>query len=47
MKRFFWTLGGLCAAAAGLLVWGIKSTPNVEVLAHKLEDAWADHHTVV
>jgi hypothetical protein len=47
MKRFIWALGGVCAAAAGLLVWGQKQRPNVEELAHSLEDAWADHHTTV
>jgi hypothetical protein len=47
MKSFFWTVGGFCAAAAGLLVWGARRTPKVEDLAHKLEDAWADHHTVL
>jgi hypothetical protein len=47
MKRFIWALGGVCAAAAGLLVWGPKKRPNVEALAHSLEDAWADHHTNV
>ncbi len=47
MKRLIWTVGGICAAAAGLLVWGASRTPNVEELAHKLEDAWADHHTTV
>ena len=47
MKRLIWTGGGFCAAAAGLLVWGSKRTPNVEDLAHTLEDAWADHHTTL
>jgi hypothetical protein len=45
MKRFLWTAGGICAATAGLLVLGSKRTPKVEDLAHRLEDAWADHHT--
>jgi len=47
MKRLIWTVGGICAAAAGFLFWGSKGTPNVEDLAHRLEDAWADHHTIV
>ena len=53
MKNFIWMVSGLCAAAAGFLVWGAIRTqsltsPNapVEELAHRLEDAWADHHTV-
>jgi hypothetical protein len=45
MKRMIWTMGGFCAAAAGLLVWRLKRTPNVEDLAQSLEEAWADHHT--
>ncbi len=45
MKRLIWAVGGVCAAAAGLLVWGASRTPKVEELAHSLEDAWADHHT--
>jgi hypothetical protein len=47
MKRVIWTLGGFCAAAAGLLVWGAKRTPNVEDLGPALEDTRADHHTTV
>ena len=47
MKRLIWALGGMCAAAAGVLVWGAVRTPKVEVLAHQLEDAWADHNTSV
>ena len=47
MKRVIWTLGGLCAAAAVCLVLGTLRKPSVGELAHVLEDAWADHHTVV
>jgi len=47
MKRFVWMVGGLCFAAAGLIVWAPKRTQPVEELAHRLEDAWADHHTKV
>jgi hypothetical protein len=47
MKRFLWTLGGFCAAAAGLLVLGAKRTPNVEDLDPALEDAQAEDHTTV
>lgn len=46
MKSFLWTLGGFCAAAVCLLVWRPRQTEPVEQLAHKLEEAWADHHTV-
>ena len=48
MKRVLWTVGGICAAAAGIIVWQKSSrNPDVEELAHRLEDAWADHHTAV
>jgi hypothetical protein len=51
MKNLVWAVGGFCAAAVGFLVWGAARTRNlnntpVEELAHRLEDAWADHHTV-
>jgi hypothetical protein len=39
MKRLIWTVGGFCAAAAGLLVWGTKRTPSIEDLSKKLSDA--------
>ena len=47
MKKLVWLLGGLAAAAAGFLVLGSKRVQPVDELAHRLEDAWADHHTVV
>ncbi len=47
MKRLIMTVAGFCAAAAGLLVWKLQRTPNVKDLAHTLEKAWADHHTMV
>jgi hypothetical protein len=47
MKKLVWVVGGLCAAAAGFLVWGPRRAQGVQDLAHRLEDAWADHHTVV
>jgi len=46
MKNLFWLVGGACAAVAGVLVWNSKSRPAVPELAHRLEDAWADHHTI-
>lgn len=30
MRRLILVACGFCAAAAGLLVWGLKRTPNVE-----------------
>jgi hypothetical protein len=47
MKKVLWTVAGFCAAATGFLVWGSKRTPPIELLAHRLEAAWADHHTIV
>jgi hypothetical protein len=55
MKRLFWMVGGFCAAAAGFLVLGARRTQSltattavpVDQLAHRLEEAWSDHHTVV
>jgi hypothetical protein len=47
MKRFILAVGGICAAAAGLLVLGSKRAPNVQELARRLEDPWGDHHTTV
>jgi len=47
MKNVLWMVGGFCAAATGFLVWNRKRTPPVELMAHRLEQAWADHHTVV
>lgn len=46
MKKFVFSMAGLCAAAAGFLVLGRKQQAKpVEDLAHRLEEAWADHHT--
>jgi hypothetical protein len=42
-----WLVGGLCAAAVGFLVWDSRRAQPVEDLAHRLEEAWADHHTQV
>jgi hypothetical protein len=47
MKHVLFTIGGFCAAAAGVLVWRSKRAPNVEDLANSLQDAWADHHTTI
>jgi hypothetical protein len=47
MKNFFWVAGGLCAAAVGFIMIGARRVQPVDILAHQLEDAWKDHHTVV
>jgi len=45
MNRIPYVLGGLLTAmAAWLLYRGMQPHP-VAVLAHRLEEAWADHHT--
>lgn len=47
-KSFFWLAGAVCGATAGLMIWNrSRSNEPVEELAHRLESAWADHHTVV
>ncbi len=48
MKNLMWYIAAVSATAAYVLVKNAQSrrpTP-VEELAHRLEDAWADHHTV-
>lgn len=47
MKKFLFLVGGVAAAAAGFLFWSKKQRAPVDELAHRLEEAWADHHTVV
>ncbi len=47
MKNLLWIMTGFCAAAIGFLAWNPFRRPSVSVLAHRLEDAWADHHTLV
>lgn len=54
MKSILYLLGGVAAVAAYLLIaQGAQGTATVarfaepvEQLAHKLQDAWVDHHTV-
>ena len=43
LKKWTWLVGGLCAAAAGFLVWGPKRVQPVQDLAHRLEEAWEEH----
>ena len=47
MKKVLWMLGGICAATAGFLVFGSRRIEPVDEMAHRLEVAWKDHHTVV
>jgi hypothetical protein len=49
MKNVLYFVGGLGMVAA-MMVWktrqGQTQRQPVEELAHRLQDAWADHHTV-
>lgn len=47
MKSFLWAVGGLCAAAIGIIILAPRRTQPIDLLAHSLEQAWADNHTVV
>ena len=50
MKKFILLLAGIAAAAGCVLISRSRpaSAPRtVDDLAHSLQDAWADHHTVV
>ena len=52
MKSFLWLLAGAAGALAYVLIKrplpaASGTAAPVEDLAHKLQDAWADHHTVV
>jgi hypothetical protein len=47
VKKIFWVMGGLCAAAAGFLAWGAQRSAPVDALAQRadepqLEDSQAD-----
>lgn len=46
MRNVLWMVGGFCAAAVGFFVWQSNRTQPVQELAHRLQEAWADHHTV-
>jgi HAMP domain-containing protein len=52
MKKIIWLVGAMCAAAAGCLLLTSPrriepATDPTDDLAHRLEDAWRDHHTTV
>jgi hypothetical protein len=46
MKRIVFVLAGIAAAAACVLITRSRSPRSIDDLAHNLQDAWADHHTV-
>jgi sugar phosphate permease len=47
MKKALFLVSGIAAAAVGFLVYNSRRNEPVEELAHRLEEAWADHHTQV
>ena len=50
MSKLLWLIAGLSAGAAYVLLTKSQASrpaAPVDELAHKLQDAWADHHTVV
>ncbi len=46
MKNLLYMLGGVGIAVAYVLLSKRREPAPVEELAHRLQDAWADHHTV-
>jgi hypothetical protein len=47
MKNLLLLVGGIGIAAAYFVARKQQqAVPPVELLAHRLQDAWADHHTV-
>ena len=51
MKSMLYWIAGITGAAAFVIATRARANAGaplpVEELAHKLQDAWADHHTVV
>jgi hypothetical protein len=47
MKNVIWIAGLAAAAWTAYLLTRQNAQRPVEVLAHQLEEAWADHHTSV
>jgi hypothetical protein len=51
MNKILFLVSGLTFAAAYFVVSNQKQAASAQIpvvdLAHKLQDAWADHHTVV
>jgi hypothetical protein len=46
MKNFLLLIGGVAAAAACFLITRKRTPRSIDDLAHDLQGAWADHHTV-
>jgi len=47
MKNLLWMVTGICAASVGLILFAPRRSQPVQELANRLQQAWADHHTVV
>jgi len=47
MKRVALLLAGIAAAAGCILITRSRTTRSIDELASNLQEAWADHHTVV
>jgi hypothetical protein len=47
MKNLIWFAGIATTVWAAYLLSKQNSPKPVEILAHQLEEAWADHHTTV
>jgi len=41
VKKIFWLVGGLCAAGAGFLAWGVRRSGPVENLARRGDEPQA------
>ena len=46
MKKFIFLVAGIAGAAACILITRSRSPRSIDDLAHDLQGAWADHHTV-
>ena len=46
MKKSVFLIAGIAAAAGCVLITRSRSPRSIDDLAAKLQDAWADHHTV-
>jgi hypothetical protein len=46
MKNFLFLLVGIVAAAGCVLVTRSRTSRSIDDLAHDLQGAWVDHHTV-
>jgi hypothetical protein len=42
VKKIFWLVGGMCAAAAGFLAWGARRSGPVEDLGQRVDGAEGD-----